>query len=284
MSSASISRYSNLSIHAHNFPPNDYATFLTRVYRTEVELSLAKDNFPRNVTLALDHIDDASEVMNDAYHTDEDIIDDADFMTKYNRAVSDSNCTVHALVLANIVDQVLREYGEAFDVGYDLTNMSNMMMTSVNTTNSVTTAPTLDIKSINSSSSSQEKPMSTNQDSNMADNIITNNNSNNNKSSSFDLVNLDDYQSAQKLSEFVYLIFKNKSPLNLTLTYLNKSNCNSNINNINNNNVTSKLDKFLIDLKNSVSRKDSPEKLMSVVHTQIHPALQLAYNLKLIRQ
>jgi hypothetical protein len=122
--------------------------------------------------------------------------------------------------------------------------------------------------------------MSTNQDSNTVDNIITNNNSNNDKSSSFGQVSLDDYQSAQKLSEFVYLIFKNRSPLTQTLTYLNdtdKSNCD------NNNNITLKL-KFLIDLNNSVDHKESPEKLMSIVHTQIHPALQMAYNLKLIKQ
>ena len=82
------------------------------------------------------------------------------------------------------------------------------------------------------------------------------------------------------------MIFKNKSPLNQTLTYLkntDKINCDNNNYNINNN-ITSKLEKFLIDLKNSVSRKESPEKLMSIVHTKIHPALQLAYNLKLIRQ
>jgi len=139
MSSASFIMYSNLSVYAHNFVPNDSATFLTRVYRTEVELSLSKDNFPRNVTMALDHIDDASEVMNDAYRTDEDIIDDSDFINKYNQAVSDTNCTIHALVLANIVDQVLREYGEAFDIDYDLTNMSNMTV-SVNATNSTTTS------------------------------------------------------------------------------------------------------------------------------------------------
>jgi hypothetical protein len=152
--------------------------------------------------MALNHIDDASEVMNDTYRTDEDIIDDSDFINKYNQAVSETNCTIHALVLANIVDQVLREYGEAFDIGYDLTNMSNMMMTNVNATNSnSTTASPL--------SSSQENPTNMNQDSDMVDNNITNNgsNNNNNKSHSFKPVNLEDYQSAQKLSEFVYLIF-----------------------------------------------------------------------------
>src|SRR5215208_2642327 len=203
--------------------------------------------------MALDHIDDASEVMNDAYRTDEDIIDDSDFINKYNQAVSDTNCTIHALVLANIVDQVLREYGEAFDIGYDLTNMSNMMITNVNATNSnSTTASPL--------SSSQENPTNMNQDSYMVDNNITNNgsNNNNNKSPSFKPVNLEDYQSAQRLSEFVYLIFKNRPPLNQTLAYLNttnKSSCNSNISN----DMTSKLDRFFIDLRNSEAIKNHPK-------------------------
>jgi hypothetical protein len=277
MSFVSISMYSNLLVHAHNFVPNDSATFLTRVYRTEVELSLSKDSFPQNVTIALDHLDDAAEVMNDAYRTDDDIIGDSDFINKYNQAVSDTNCTIHALVLANLIDQVLREYGEAFDVGYDLTNMSNMMMTNVSATNYPSTASPL--------SSSQENPTNMNRNSNVEDNSTTNDgsNSNNKSSSPFDLVNLDDYQSAQELSEFVYLIFNSKAPLNQTLTYFNntdKSSCNSNIND----NMTSKLDQFLIDLRDSVNHKELPQKLMSIVHTKIHPALQLAYNLKLVRQ
>jgi hypothetical protein len=36
------------------------------------------------------------------------------------------NSTSLALVIANMVDEVLRKYGTAFDIGYDLTNMSNM--------------------------------------------------------------------------------------------------------------------------------------------------------------
>src|SRR5215218_1528032 len=186
MLSASINSYSNHTVYAHNFVPNDFATFLTRVYRGEVELSLAKDNFPSNVTLALDHIDNAAEVMNKAFYTDEDIIDDTDFIAKYKKALSDNNSTVHALVLANIVDQVLREYGIAFDIDYDLTNMSNMIMTADN-------IATYDMNS----SSSSRNSMNMTTDSNIADNSANNNNSSN-------LVNIDNYQSAQKLSEIAY--------------------------------------------------------------------------------
>ena len=261
--SASINSYSNHMVYAHNFVPNDSATFLTQVYRGEVELSLAKDNFPSNVTLALDHIDNAAEVMNKAFYTDEDIIDDTDFIAKYKKVLSDTNSTVHALVLANIVDQVLREYGDAFDIDYDLTNMSNMIMTpATNTT---------DVKSSSLSSS----PMNTSIHSNMSEN------------SSSKLVNIGSYQSAQKLSEVAYLIFKNKLQYqqqslshsnNAVNEYNNGNNSNSN------NNIISKLEKVMADLKNSVNNKASAQELMALVHTQIHPSLQLAYNLQLIRQ
>jgi hypothetical protein len=247
--SASIDSYSNHTAYAHNFVPNDSATFLTRVYRGEVELSLAKDNFPSNVTLALDHIDNAAEVMNKAFHTDEDIIDDTDFIAKYKKALSDTNSTVHALVLANIVDQVLREYGDAFDIDYDLTNMSNMIMTPATIS------------------------MNTSMHSNMSE------------ISSSKLVNIDDYQSVQRLSEVAYLIFKNELLQQQSLSYSNNTdNDNNNGNNNSNNNIISKLEKRMVDLKNSVNDKVSAQELMALVHTQIHPSLQLAYNLRLIQQ
>src|ERR671920_1288339 len=117
----------NQLTYAHNFTPNSLSTFITLVYRAQVELSLANSSFPLNVTIALDHAEDAAQLIDDAYYFDEEIVDDADFTRKYNEALNSRNSTIHALVIANIVDQVLREYGEAFDIGYDLTNMSNMM-------------------------------------------------------------------------------------------------------------------------------------------------------------
>jgi hypothetical protein len=233
----------------------------------EVELSLAKDNFPSNVTLALDHIDNAAEAMDKAFYTGEDIIDDTDFIAKYNKASGDTNSTVHALVLANIVDQVLREYGDAFDIDYDLTNMSNMIMKPANTT-------TTSMSGMNSSSLSSTS-MNTSMHSNMSEN------------SSSKLVNIDDYQSAQKLSEVAYLIFKNKL-LHQQQSLSSSNNADNNNNNGNNsnskNNIISKLEKRMVDLKNSVNDKVSAQELMALVHMQIHPSLQLAYNLRLIQQ
>jgi hypothetical protein len=42
---------------------------------------------------------------------------------------NDDNSTVQALVVANIADEILRKYGDAFNVENDLTNMSNMLIT-----------------------------------------------------------------------------------------------------------------------------------------------------------
>src|ERR671910_343801 len=117
----------NQLTYAHNFTPNSLSTFITLVYRAQVELSLANGSFPLNVTIALDHAEDAAQLIDDAYYFDEEIVDDADFTRKYNEALNSRNSTIHALVIANIIDQILREYGKAFDIGYDLTNMSNMM-------------------------------------------------------------------------------------------------------------------------------------------------------------
>ena len=68
--------------YAHNFSPNSLSTFITLVYRAEIELLLATDNFPLNVTVALDHAEDAAKLIDDAYYLDEDIVDDADFTRK----------------------------------------------------------------------------------------------------------------------------------------------------------------------------------------------------------
>ena len=114
------------SAYAHSFSPNSLSTLISLAIEADVELSLANSNFPSNITLVLDHGKNAVNLMDEAYRSDDDIIDDTDFIRKYNEALNSQNTTVQALVVANIVDQILREYGEAFDIQYDLTNMSNM--------------------------------------------------------------------------------------------------------------------------------------------------------------
>ena len=42
----------------------------------------------------------------------------------------------------------------------------------------------------------------------------------------------------------------------------------------------SKIENGLVELNNLLNNKAPPEDLMKIVHTQIHPSLQLAYNLE----
>jgi hypothetical protein len=60
----------NQLAYAHNFTPNSLSTFLTLVYRAQIELSLATDNFPLNVTMALDHAEDAAKLIDYTYYFD----------------------------------------------------------------------------------------------------------------------------------------------------------------------------------------------------------------------
>jgi hypothetical protein len=47
-----------------------------------------------------------------------------------------------------------------------------------------------------------------------------------------------------------------------------------------NNLAAGQVEKFLLELKNAVDNKSPPLEVMMIVHTKIHPNLQLAYNLK----
>lgn len=228
--------------YGHNFSPNSLSTFLTLSHRADIELTLADSNFPSNVTLALDHAENAIKLMDDVYYSDDDIVFDTDFIARYYEAVNSRNASVHALVVANIADQILKEYGEAFGIEYDLTNMSNMMM------------PTL------SNSDSRSYP-SDSTDMNISVFVHSNNVEGN--SNSAKIVNMHNYQSAQQLSERVYVIFKNQlQPL------ATSSN--------NTNSAIPKVDKNLFSLKHLVSNKASVQELMMLVHGQLHPNLQFA--------
>ena len=148
------------------------------------------------------------------------------------------NSTVQALVVANIVDEILRKYGVAYEVGYDLTNMSNMPIT----------------HSINA----HERE-------------IPSNSLGDNDGNELTLVNIGDYQSAQALSEEAIKIFEeNLKPL----FQVNIHNSNGSIASV------SKVENGLVELNNLLNTKASPQDLMRIVHTQIHPSLQLAYDLE----
>src|SRR5215213_1160996 len=115
-------------VFAHSFSTDDVSYFLGLDKRTKVELELAEKNYPSNITLSMDHSDNAARLVYDIYYADDDVVDDNDFIKRYDKALGSSNSTTHALVVADLLDEVLREYAEATVVDIDLTNMSNLSL------------------------------------------------------------------------------------------------------------------------------------------------------------
>jgi hypothetical protein len=92
-----------------------------------------------------------------------------------------------------------------------------------------------------------------------------------NQNNELRVVNIADYQSAQKLSEKAYQIFSGNPPL------LQLSSNNTDIS------IMAGLEKSIKDLSYLVEIKAPAQEIMILVHGEIHPSLQLAYDLILKR-
>ncbi len=175
----------------------------------------------------------------------------------------DQNTKLQALAFANVIDEVLINYGKAYHVGFDMTNMSNMVMTGNNSS---------------PSSMVMSNPVSGNNSgtSNMKMNIPSMNTSSNTMTEhggemnmSYSLSNISDYQSAQGLAAKAIEIFDTK------LKHTGPSD---------NKKVTAfvtNLENGLTHLNDSIAKKGSPLDIMMIVHTQIHPNLLEAFDLPL---
>ena len=236
--------YTIQTVYAHYFSKDDAALFFTLIHQINVETQLVNTNFPSNVTLAIEHAENTAELLNEVYQFSEGIADDTDFIREYNEQLNNINSTVQALILANVVDEILRNYGDALEVDYDLTNMSNIVMSNM----SRSTTMMID-DSMKNSSMIREKSNS------MTNNII---------------VNLANYHTAQALfGKAQQILNKDLKPITAEPT----------------SNVTTfiiKLDNGLTELGNAVNNGAAPMDVMMIVHTQVHPNLQKAYNLQLI--
>ncbi|MPZ07019.1 MAG: hypothetical protein GEU26_11505 [Nitrososphaeraceae archaeon] len=166
-----------------------------------------------------------------------------------------NNSTIQVLAVVELLDEVLRNYGYAFAVGYDMTNMSMMTMDGNNNTN-------------NSSENSSIHSMST---MNMGGGDGSNNMSIEDMSNSNDiLINTTDYQTAQALAMKVQELFDNQI-MNSSLSEGSQT-ANQTINNVS---------AALEDLVTSIDGKASPMDIMTIVHTRIHPNLMTAFGLQL---
>jgi len=314
-------------IFAHQFTPNETATFVSTVYQLQTELELVSTNLVNNnLSLSQNHAIKASSLLTQRIlaeiaednpklasdlgnrliqlrtmtsisagqvqstrqvvsdlneRLNEDALvriaqlqpDSSNFLeglTKTlgnmfagnDKEVKEQNAKIEALALANVIDSVLVNYGDAYQVGFDMTNMSNMVMTG----QSGNAVPMV----MNNSS---DRKMFANGNMNMT--VLPLNTSSsamaqhgNEMNGGYTLVNMSDYQSALGMVIKASKIFNDK----LRFTEINNKNITRYITN---------LENGLIQLNNVVANKDSPMDVMMVVHTKIHPNLLEAFSLQL---
>jgi hypothetical protein len=162
-----------------------------------------------------------------------------------------ANSTTQSLAFANLVDSILINYGNAYAVDFDMTNMSNMAMMGGGNSSSM------------AMSSTPNDNNSAGVNMNMSPSMMMNMDSENKK---YTLVDMADYQSAQALAAKAQEIFNNE----LKPVAYNKSSA-----------FITNLQRGLAQLNNSIEDKAFPMDIMMIVHTQIHPNLLEEFNLKL---
>jgi hypothetical protein len=240
--------------YAHDFLVNNDITIVTLVEQIKAETELVNTNFLFNNNVsAQGHARNAAELLNGL----EDNMTEASEQSSSNLIQiyenEKTNTTSLALVTANIVDEVLRKYGTAFDIGYDLTNMSNMGgMKMSNMSSGGGSSMNMTTFQTSANNNTLERH------SNMSMPTMTGNN--------LEIVSIQDYETSQVLADVVNELFEDdlrpRSSVSETINI-------------------DKLEKNLKQLDQAILNKASPEALMEIVHVQIHPTLQQVYELEL---
>ncbi len=257
---AAINSQFSQILHAHDFSTTDESLLVTLVEQIKAETQLVSTNFLSNENeSAMEHARSAAKLMKDLDDNMTQATPSSDITQIYESGRR--NSTTFALVVANIVDEILRKYASAFDIGYDLTNMSNMGTMMMNM------RPMMAMP-IGNNSSSPSMSMAMSSDTNHSNTFRQDLNSSAVTEDNLVLIEKYDYETAQVLSDNVDKEFNSqlrpRSPVNET--------ANLDI-----------LEKGLQELKQAVNRKATPEDLMNIVHIQIHPRLQSIYDLRLVR-
>lgn len=241
--------------YAHDFLVNNDITIVTLVEQIKAETELVNSNFLFNNNVSAQvHARNAAELLNDL----EDNMTEASEQSSSNLIQiyenEKTNTTSLALVTANIVDEVLRKYGTAFDIGYDLTNMSNMGgMKMSNMSSGGGTSMNMTTFQTSANNNTLERH------SNMSMPTMTGNN--------LEIVSIQDYETSQVLADVVNELFEDDLRPRTSVSETINSD---------------KLGKNLKQLDQAILNKASPEALMGIVHVQIHPTLQQAYELELL--
>ena len=276
----SVNLFSIQNSFAHDFSPDESAHFLTIVDKIKVESELAANSTDNNnLSSAQLHANNA--LLNYDSHTKDELgernerianeLDDTlNQLSEQAKSQTDqsqltdtaetiaaildeaisaridveqvNNSTIQALVLASIVDTALQNYGDAYNVGFDLTNMSNL----------------------NKETSTNETTASTN---GHTDHASTNTTIHSN------LVNITNYESALAFSNNALEKYNNDiATASLPISENNTTDTQS---------YLAKLENGLTEFNNAIKNKENPIKVMEIVHTQIHPNIQILFNLKI---
>jgi hypothetical protein len=170
-----------------------------------------------------------------------------------------NDSTIQALAAVELLDGVLRNYGDAFAVEYDMTNMSMMIIGGNN--NNIGNNGGNDTASMHSMSTM-----------NMSGNNMSMEGMSMEGMSNSDgkLVNMTDYQTAQALAMKVQELFDDQI-MTSSLSEGSES-VDQSINNIST---------ALKELVTNINGKSSPMDIMTIVHTKIHPNLMTTFGLQL---
>ena len=57
-------------------------------------IGVAKKNYPSNITLSMDHSDNAARLVYETFYADEDVANDGDFTNRYNQEITKANMTL----------------------------------------------------------------------------------------------------------------------------------------------------------------------------------------------
>lgn len=288
-----------LNAFGHTFSPNESASFLSFVDQIQVESELVRTNFANDSTsLAQEHAKKAGSLLTSNI-TAEIAEENQRVANELTRAINDlqvismspqqvgsvdqlvndidsilgeaestrieqadlENATIQALAFADLVNSILENYGNAYAVDFDMTNMSNMVMNGQDNNNMSTNGRDNDsnkeMNSMNMSTSSTVVGMDVGGGGEGSESGIN---------SSSSLANMTDFQSAQALAAKALEIFKVK------LKPIAPNNSSASLTN---------LENGLSKLNDSIRNKGSPMDIMMIVHTQIHPNILQAFSLRL---
>ena len=244
----------------HSFESDDSIYLLTLIEKTQTELELAMKNYPSNVTLSMDHSDDAARLVYDTFYADEDIANDGEFAKRYNQEISKSNITSNALVVVTLVDEVLRNYADSIDLTFDLTNMSNLLYI-IPTNSNNNNASNESIDKLESSFFTNSENSNVNGMDGKNPLFLTNHT----------IMNYAKHETAKTLAMKINTLFQLylKSFIELDKTKLND---------------VRKLEDDFYKLYSMIDKNSSPAEIMKKVHIDIQPAMQKVYNLKIKMQ